>query len=147
MAYHVYSTLTAPQAFTEWKKGGGDLPVMGRVVHIAGGTGVIKKRTFSTPLGVKTEISDEDYAFLMDTSHGAGMAFAEFIANGWITVTKKLADPDKAAANMSQRDGSAPIVPNDYSDESKRPKVSSDPKEAPTTKPRTKPVTGQGAFR
>ena len=56
---YIYSTLANDQKYTNWIKGGGDVPVEGYSVLVKGGTGVANDR-FVTPLGVATEINDID---------------------------------------------------------------------------------------
>lgn len=99
MAY-VFSTLTAPVAFTAWQDG-----TQLKSVTIAGGAGVSTKH-FITPRGVSTQVSDEDLDHLEKDS-----SFAELVKNGFLTVEKKDANADKVASDMNSRDKSAPATP------------------------------------
>lgn len=104
---YVYSTLTCDNDYAEWVKNG-DQQSIQRVVRINGGHGLMTKHML-TPLGIVTEVSDEDLEFLERND-----AFKLHVANGFITVDKKKVDPEKAAANMKRRDKSSQIVPSDY---------------------------------
>ena len=56
---YVFSTLANDQNYTNWLKGGGDVPIKGHNVIIKGGTGVANNRLI-TPLGVATEVTEFD---------------------------------------------------------------------------------------
>jgi hypothetical protein len=107
MPAYVYSTLTCDNEYASWIKNG-DQQSIERKVLIKGGHGVMNKH-FITPLGVVTDVSDEDLEFLEGID-----AFQQHKKNGFITVEKKKIDAEKAAANMKRRDQSAPITPADY---------------------------------
>lgn len=109
---YVYSTLANAQSYTNYTiRGGNDLPVKIRTVHIAGGANVIGSKTLKTPLGVVTSVTDEDLAFLMQNE-----IFKQHKAAGFITVKPYNIDPEKVAPDMMSRDESAQIVPQDYED-------------------------------
>lgn len=105
---YVYSTLTCDNEYADWIKAGDQQSIL-RTVKVNGGHGVMNKN-FMTPLGVVTEVSDEDMDFLMKNTH-----FQLHMENGFIKVDKKKQEPEKIAADMKRRDKSAPIVPSDYS--------------------------------
>lgn len=107
MTQYVYSTLTADNEYVQWVKNGDHQNIERRVL-INGGHGVMNKN-FLTPLGVATEVSDEEMAFLLQND-----AFKLHVANGFIRMDKKKVDTEKVAADMKLRDNSAPIVPSDY---------------------------------
>lgn len=104
---YVYSTLTCDNDYAEWQKNGDQQSIL-HTVRINGGHGLMNKHMI-TPLGVVTEVSDEDLAFLERNS-----AFQQHVANGFITVEKKKAETEKVAASMKRRDKSSQIVPSDY---------------------------------
>lgn len=108
MPQYVYSTLTCDNEYADWIKAGDQQSIL-RTVKVNGGHGVMNKN-FMTPLGVVTEVSDEDMDFLMKNTH-----FQLHMENGFIKVDKKKQEPEKIAADMKRRDKSAPIVPSDYS--------------------------------
>jgi len=111
MSQYVFSSLANPQRFIQYASGGADIPVpMGDGILIAGGTGVAN-RNLITPLGVMTEVSDEDAAYLAKVP-----AFQAHVKAGHITIEKKRADPEKVAAGMNMRDGGAPKTPADFGD-------------------------------
>lgn len=105
---YVYSTLTCDQLYTEWLKGGGDLPVQGRQVLVKGGAGVANDRLV-TPLGVRTEISREDMQVLQ-----ACPVFVDHEKRGFVMVDDTRIDPEVIAADMERADGSAPLTPSSY---------------------------------
>lgn len=107
MPGYVYSTLTCPNEYTEWVKVGDQQNVL-KSVKIQGGHGLMNNN-FITPLGVVTEVSDEDIEFLERND-----AFNFHRKNGFVTIEKKKIDTEKAAANMKLKDKSAPITPADY---------------------------------
>lgn len=114
--HFVFSTLTSDQLYTEYLPSANDLPTPGGQVLIRGGAGVMNDRIV-TPHGVMTQVDDSQMAILMNVP-----AFREHAQNGYIKVLESEADPDKVAADMASRDGSAPLVPQDLP-EGQQPKV------------------------
>ena len=104
---YVFSTLSSDMDYTNHVDGGADLPIELPPVRIKGGAGVADSRIV-TPRGVVTEVTDEQLEYLK-----ANAVFRVHMANGFITVETKKADPEKVAANMTGRDASAPMVPED----------------------------------
>jgi len=104
MSKHIFSTLANDNRYVQWQKGAGDLKIPGRSVLVNGGTGVANDR-FITPLGIHTEVSDEDYKIL-----DADPGFLAHKAAGFIIVQDKKADAEKVAADMSLADPSAPLT-------------------------------------
>ena len=105
MSRYVYSTASASVNITlEW--GPDMLPK--RFVTIKGGHGVADKH-FWTPQGVMTEIPDDIADELENNPE-----FQAMVKAGFATLEAKRTDPEKVAANLEGRDGSAPIVPQDY---------------------------------
>ncbi len=107
MSQYVYSTLTCDNEYADYVKNGDQQSIAHKVL-IKGGHGVMNKN-FMTPLGVVTEVSDEDMAFLMRNDH-----FKFHMDGGFIKVEKKKMETEKVAADMKRRDKSSPIVPSDY---------------------------------
>lgn len=109
MAY-VYSTLTADNTYVIYAKGGADLKVREHAITIKGGTGLADKR-FITPLGVATQVSDEDLKLLE-----ANEVFKLHKDNGFIVVqeSNKQEDHEKVASDMVTRDESSPVTPSDF---------------------------------
>lgn len=107
---YVFSTLATDVRYTEWSAPieKGALPIEGRSVHVKGGTGVANDRIV-TPQGVCTEVEDEDVALLERNE-----VFKMHKANGFVTIQKKKADPEKVASDMTTRDNSAPKTESDY---------------------------------
>lgn len=104
---YVFSTLATDMNYTNHEAGGADLPMALPPVFIKGGAGVANDRLV-TPRGVVTEVTEEELAYLE-----ANQVFQLHKDNGYILVEKSNADPEKVAANMTGRDNSAPVVPQD----------------------------------
>ena len=104
---YVYSTATSANEYAEWVKNG-DQQTIQRIVRVEGGHGVMNKN-FLTPLGVATEVSEDDLQFLLNHDQ-----FKIHMKNGFMSVDKKKVETEKAVANMKLKDGSAPVTPADY---------------------------------
>ena len=103
----VFSTLASDVAYTNHVSGGADLPVALPSVLIKGGAGVANDRIV-TPRGVATEVTEEQVEYLR-----ANEVFKLHERNGFVMVSESYADPDTVAADMTGRDHSAPLVPQD----------------------------------
>jgi len=141
----VYSTATNDIAYTEYHDAASDgaLRPVKRKMIIRGGAGLPNRRTLLTPYGHGTEVTEEGLEWLLTIP-----AFQRHMKAGFIKHFGAKKDANKVAADMSQRDGSAPLVPNDYSPEEQakikaatmanmRPE---DVPESPTKAPRFKPL-------
>jgi len=110
MAY-VYSTLTCDNLYHNYERSATanamEPGIITGSVLIKGGTGVANKHLF-TPLGVVTQVSDEQLDFLKKDKN-----FQEHVKNGFITFDKAKVEPEVAAGKMATRDESAPLVPED----------------------------------
>lgn len=113
---YIFSTLANDQNYTNWVKGGGDVPIKGHSVLIKGGTGVANNRLI-TPLGVSTEITDFDLEELKNNP-----AFLEHQKAGFIVVRNKKTDTEKVASEMNLKDESAPMTEADYASTDDAPK-------------------------
>ncbi len=113
---YVYSTLTSSTDYRVWMPSGNDLPTAGRSIVINGGAGIASKELV-TPYGSVTKVTDEDLALLE-----ADEAFQRHIERGFIRVERTKIDLEKIAASMASRDGSSPLVPQDFP-EKKQPKT------------------------
>ena len=87
-----------------------------RTCVIKGGNNVMDKTTMTTPNGVVTEISDEDWAWLKDNS-----AFKRHMDAGFMEVMKE----EKKARESSKKktdkkDGSAQLTPKDFEDKGQK---------------------------
>jgi len=108
---YVYSTLTNDNIYAGYKTMASANEIRHTVEHqvlIHGGHGLINKN-FITPQGVVTEVSDDDYDFLM-----ANSAFKFHVDAGYIKVEDRKAEPEKVASDMEGRDGSSQLTPADY---------------------------------
>lgn len=103
----VFSTLASSVAYTNHVQGGADLPIALEPVTIQGGAGVANDRIV-TPRGVATRVTEAQVEYLR-----ANPIFQLHEKNGFVMVSENAADPDKAAADMTGRDNSAPVVPQD----------------------------------
>lgn len=121
---YVYSTLTASQKYTTYKKGNNDMAVIDRQIVINGGAGISDK-FLRTPNGVVTNVTHEDFELLKSNK-----AFMRHLERGYIKVDDKLHDADSVAADMERRDGSAPLVDGDFAPDM-QPQVKTDAPAAP----------------
>lgn len=103
----IFSTLASDVAYTNHAQGGGDMPIELPPVTIKGGAGVANDRLV-TPRGVATEVTEEQVEYLRQNE-----IFKLHEKNGFVMVSEAFADPDTVAADMTGRDNSAPIVPQD----------------------------------
>lgn len=103
----IFCTLASDVAYTNHEQGGGDLPVALPSVVIKGGAGVANDRIV-TPRGVATTVTEEQVEYLR-----ANPVFQLHEKNGFVMVSESYADPDTVAADMTGRDNSAPVVPQD----------------------------------
>lgn len=126
---YVYSTLSSDVNYTNHIKGGADMPQALPAVHIKGGAGVANDR-FVTPRGVATEITEQQAEYLRSNP-----VFNLHEANGYVQISDAHVDADKAAADMTGRDNSAPIVPQDLPD-SQQPKQGDPEHDDPSPPPR-----------
>ncbi len=109
---YVYSTATCGSFYCEYvKNSAGDMDLL-KKVEVKGGHGVATPFKNSnlhqvhTPKGVATFVSDEDLAFLK-----ANTGFMEAHDAGFITWDEKEIKPEIRAKDMKDRDGSAPLTP------------------------------------
>lgn len=106
---YVYSTLSCDNTYAIYAKADKNQPVhtIAKRILIKGGANVSNKALY-TPLGVATQVSDEDLALLMDDSH-----FQQHMHRGFIRVEKSKKDGDAVAAKMTAKDNSAPKIKGD----------------------------------
>ena len=103
----VFCTLASDVAYTNHAQGGGDMPIELPPALIKGGAGVANDRIV-TPRGVATEVTEEQVEYLRQNE-----IFKLHEKNGFVMVSDAYADPDTVAADMTGRDNSAPVVPQD----------------------------------
>jgi hypothetical protein len=116
MTFYVYSTATNSGTYVEYEQNSGhDISLPKKwpngkpmQVTIKGGHGVANKHFF-TPKGVVTSVTDDEMEMLLNNP-----AFKRHMDRGFITYDKKNIAPEKKAANMADKDGSAPLTPSDY---------------------------------
>ncbi len=110
---YVFSTLSAPVDYTVFVRGGGDLPLVEKVVTINGNAGIAGK-FLETPRGAATLVTDADVAALEENT-----IFQLHKKNGYVTISDSAdaGDVDNVVADLTGRDKSAPLVPGDYPEE------------------------------
>jgi len=116
MSFYVYSTGTCSGIYTLYENTDpNSLPIVKRrpdgshiKITIQGGHGVSNKH-FITPRGVMTKVSDDDMNILLENK-----SFQRHVKAGFITYDKKNVAPEKKAASMKEKDGSAPLTPQDF---------------------------------
>lgn len=107
MKLYVYSTLACDMAYTNHQDGGADMPIDLPPVYVKGGAGVANDRLI-TPRGVVTEVTEQEAEYLR-----ANKVFQLHEKNGFVMISEGKKDPEKVAADMTGRDQSAPVVPDD----------------------------------
>ncbi len=113
MSVFIYSTLTGSHKYPIYRKqreGGDTLPTMESYVLIHGGANLATKHLV-TPKGVVTKITDEEYERLK-----SNLAFGRHLKRGYLTVEDYDYTVDEVVADMTPKDGSAPLTPDDYGD-------------------------------
>ena len=138
----IYSTFTNATKYCDWSEPASPntLPIILRSLVVRGGAGLPAKKTLITPFGVGTQVTDAELDWLNDNTQ-----FKQHIAAGFIkTLAIAHKNPDDVVYDMSQRDGSSPIVPSDYG-VNKAPTAGSATAE-PTTRERTR-FGNQSGFR
>ena len=100
---HIYSTNSADAHYCMYDNAPGGSPrAIVKSVLIKGGANIGGKGLI-TPLGVRTEVSEEDLEFLMNNE-----AFKRHVDKGHLVVSKAKKDADKVAADMVAGDKSSP---------------------------------------
>jgi hypothetical protein len=103
---HVISTLAADMKYVGWIHQAG-INSIEKVVLVRGGAGVVMQSASGlaagTPGGLRTEVSDEDAAWLLKDPH-----FKEHAKRGFVKIVDKPVDPEKAADSMATDDGGRP---------------------------------------
>lgn len=112
---YIISTLSSNVTYAVYGKATGGLPIVKKEITVNGGTGVLNK-TFVTPNGVVTEVSDADLEILE-----AHPLFKRHKDNGFIKIVKS---PKVDTSNMAEKDSSAQLVEKDFTKKGKKaPKV------------------------
>lgn len=106
---YIFSTLSSDTTYQNYAEGGSDLPNAAGSVTVTGRAGIADKRTLDTPRGAATKVTDEQLAILESNS-----VFQLHKANGFVTIENSDADIDSVVANMTGRDPSSPLVPQDF---------------------------------
>ena len=105
--FYVFSTLSSDMRYQNHQPGGADLPVVVADVFVAGGAGIANDRLI-TPRGVMTKVTEQEAEALRQNP-----IFKMHEKNGFVQISTAEGDADKAAADMTGRDQSAPVVPQD----------------------------------
>lgn len=109
MSKFIYSTLTSGQTYVKYDLHPEGVHRIVKAIEIKGGSNMADKKTFLTPLGVVTEVSDADYEVLKGIPQ-----FAEHVKARFIIVRDAGGNVEAVVADMKTRDESAPLTPNDY---------------------------------
>lgn len=108
---YIYSTLTCGNSFAIYAVKN-DPKALSRIVkriEIHGGHGMKNPKALDTPMGVVTQVSDEDLALLQTLT-----SFRKQVDAGYLVVDNKKTDPAKKAVDMNPKDASAPMTPKDF---------------------------------
>lgn len=114
MAKHVYSTLSTDTTYADWLTQPG-VNTIEKKVLVRGGAGVASQGNgpnIYTPFGVRTEVSDEDAAFL--ANHGMFKFHQE---RGHVKIESIARDADKVAQKMDADTGGKPKTPEDVAED------------------------------
>lgn len=106
--YYVFSTLAAAVTYCGWKDGGSDVPNIERKVTIAGKAGLADKHLV-TSRGAVTPVDEDELALLRSDG-----TFQLHEKNGYIRVEDSPANIEDVVPDMTGRDPSAPLVPQDF---------------------------------
>lgn len=120
----IYSTLATDMIYVTYKPStdARQISIVEKEIFIKGGAGVVggakkSKYDLDTPVGLLTEVSDEDFALLMENK-----VFQLHVENGFVSYSDKpAATIEKAVENMSARDNSAQLNEDSYKDEELKP--------------------------
>lgn len=106
----IYSTLASDMSYTNFVKGGADMPSVEQSVFVKGGAGVANDRLV-TPMGVATVLQDDADSKASEKLEAlkANRVFQMHEKAGYIIVSEEKQDPEKMAANMNTNDPSAPL--------------------------------------
>jgi hypothetical protein len=109
-SFYVYSTLTADNLYLNHEGSANDIPIaVGSGIMIRGGAG-LAGRNLVTPRGVVNgPFSEEEIEYLRRQP-----VFQLHEANGFIHIDTTKVDADQVAADMTSRDGGAPLVDADF---------------------------------
>lgn len=120
MQNYVYSTVSTNVAFVQYSESRPNrFPAVLRKVIVLGGANVAQgghNKGLWTPKGIATPISDNDLAFL-----NTDAKFQKFVKDGFMSVGFDENAADRAAADMRDKDKSAPKTPNDFAGKAGRP--------------------------
>jgi hypothetical protein len=111
----IYSTLSTPTTYNLFKQGHGNVQSIEHSVTLKGGANVAQDDSGKlwTPLGVVTEITDEEFSILKENE-----VFKLHLANKFLTIreNEKEQDVEKVIgeSEMNPRDLSAQKVPEDF---------------------------------
>jgi hypothetical protein len=106
----VYSTLSSDISYTNFSKGGGDIPLVESSVFIKGGAGLANDRLI-TPMGVATVLQDDEKMTAAQKLEALrqNSVFQMHVKNGYIIVSEDSVDPEKMASDMNNADPSKPL--------------------------------------
>jgi hypothetical protein len=106
---YVYSTLSANVEYAVYEESKHkEISVIHRTILIKGGANIIHISHPHTPVGIQTEVSDEDLELLEKDYH-----FKEHVKHGFIKVSHADKAVEKAVKDMKAKDASAPLTPDD----------------------------------
>jgi methyl coenzyme M reductase subunit C len=108
---YIFSTKTSDTIYPVFEFGNNDVPKRKSSILIKGGAGIASKHLV-TPLGVATSVTDAELEQLK-----GDRVFNIHLANGYLSIQNKEHSVEKVVPDMVSRDKSAPIVPEDYSDD------------------------------
>ena len=112
----IVSRASQDNEYVVWETTKNGQKAVKKTILIKGGANVLDKHTMTTPNGVVTEISDEDYEILKEHT-----AFKRHMERGFMEVLK---EEKKARASSktktNKKDGSAQLTPKDFEDKGQK---------------------------
>ena len=107
---YVVSRASQDNEYIIWETTPNGLKKAKKSVIIKGGANVLDRKTMTTPNGVLTEITDEEYEILKECP-----AFQRHLDKGFVEVVKEEKKARETSKKKSdKKDGSAQLTPEDF---------------------------------
>lgn len=114
MTKYIYSTMTSSVDYPNYAAAGGDMPVANGAITIYGGANVPDDKFVMPDGSVLTRVTDDEFEALQRSS-----VFRAQRDAGFIIVRDHEVNSEVAASEMEGRDKSAPLVDQDFPEDSK----------------------------
>lgn len=112
----IVSRASQDNEYVFWGSTANGMRTVKKSILIKGGANVMDKTTMTTPNGVVTEISDEDWEALKEHS-----AFKRHMERGFVEVMQEEKKARESSKKKStKKDGSAQLTPKDFEDKGQK---------------------------